>query len=154
MKSQRWVPPKNLGWWKVRGGYPQKTFGLMKSQRWAPFYKTWVDESKWWAPLWVDADSKKCQICVVQMAKNLVHSFYHILYQPKGVPIPSHNFSGTGGKNVPSEIITLHYALLGPCHFPIFHNFRKTWCITPFYIGEMIFFFRTKGGLSIILFII
>ena len=72
MKSQRWVPPKKLG--------------LMKSQR--------------WVPLWVDADSKKCQICVVQMAKNLVHSFYYILYQPKGVPSPSCNFSGTGGINI------------------------------------------------------
>ena len=30
----------------------------------------WVDESERWAPLWVDADSKKSQICVVQMAKN------------------------------------------------------------------------------------
>ena len=56
----------------------------MKSQRWAPPKNLWVDESKRWAPLWVDADSKKCQICVVQMAKNLVHSFYLILYQPKG----------------------------------------------------------------------
>ena len=57
MKSQRWVPPK-------------KPFGLMKSQRWAPPKNLWVDESKRWAPLWVDADSKKCQICVVQMTKN------------------------------------------------------------------------------------
>ena len=56
----------------------------------------WVDESERWAPLWVDADSKKCQICVVQMAKNLVHSFYHILYQP----ISSDNFSGSGGMYV------------------------------------------------------
>ena len=31
------------------------------------------------------------------MAKNLVHSFYYILYKPKGVPSSSHNFSGTGG---------------------------------------------------------
>ena len=57
----------------------------------------WVDESERWVPLWVDADSKKCQIGVVQMAKNLAHSFYNILYQHKGVPISSHNFSGTGG---------------------------------------------------------
>ena len=50
------------------------------------------------APLWVDADSKKCQICVVQMTKkNLAHSFYYILYQPKGVSSPRDNFSGTGG---------------------------------------------------------
>ena len=34
---------------------------------------------------------------MVQMTKNLVHSFYHILYQPKGVPTPRDNFSGTGG---------------------------------------------------------
>ena len=54
-------------------------------------------KSQRWVPLWVDADSKKCQICVVQMAKNLVHSFYHILYQPKGVPTSSCNFSGSGG---------------------------------------------------------
>ena len=54
-------------------------------------------KSEGWAPLWVDADSKKCQICVVQMTKNLVHSFYYILYQPKGVPIPRDNFSGSGG---------------------------------------------------------
>ena len=30
---------------------------------------------------------------MVQMTKNLVHSFYCILYQPKGLPTPSHNFS-------------------------------------------------------------
>ena len=30
----------------------------------------WVDESERWVPIWVDAVSKKCQICVVQMAKN------------------------------------------------------------------------------------
>ena len=29
--------------------------------------------------------------------KKLVHSFYYILYQPKGVPSSSHNFSGSGG---------------------------------------------------------
>jgi hypothetical protein len=86
MKSERWAPPKN--------------FGLMKSERWAPPKNFWVDESKRWAPLWVDADSKKCQICVVQMAKNLVHSFYHILYQPKGVATSSHNFSGSGGTSI------------------------------------------------------
>ena len=77
------TPWKPLGWWKVRDGHPLKTCRLMKSEG--------------WAPLWVDADSKKCQICVVQMTKNLVHSFYYILYQPKGVPIPRDNFSGSGG---------------------------------------------------------
>ena len=67
-------------------------FGIFwKSQRWVPPKNIWVDEKSE-----VDADSKKCKICVVQMAKNLVHSFYHILYQPKGVPTPSYNFSGTG----------------------------------------------------------
>ena len=50
-------------------------------------------------------------------------------------------------RSVPSEMITLHRGLLGPCHFPIFHNFRKTWCITPFYIGEMIFF-SDKGRIK------
>ena len=49
------------------------------------------------ALLWKDVDSKKCQICVVQMAKNLIHSFYYILYQPKGVPSSHCNFSGSGG---------------------------------------------------------
>ena len=29
--------------------------------------------------------------------KTLVNTFYHILYQPKGVPTSSHNFSGSGG---------------------------------------------------------
>ena len=43
MKSQRWVPPKNLGWWKVRGGHP---FGLMQIPRnakfkWFKMQKTW-----------------------------------------------------------------------------------------------------------------
>ena len=37
------------------------------------------------------------QILMVQMTKNLVHSFYDILYQSKGVPTPSHNFSRTWG---------------------------------------------------------
>ena len=34
---------------------------------------------------------------MVQMAKNLLHSFYYILYQPKGVPSSHCNFSGSGG---------------------------------------------------------
>ena len=55
MKSQRWAPPKK--------------FWVDESKRWAPPKKFWVDESKWWEPLWVDADSKKCQICGVQMTK-------------------------------------------------------------------------------------
>ena len=42
--------------------------------------------------------SKKCQIQMVKNAKNMVHSFYHILYQPKGVPTSIDNFSGSGGK--------------------------------------------------------
>ena len=71
----------------------------MKSQRWAPPKNLWVDESKRWAPLWVDADSKKCQICVVQMAiKPGTHFLLYTLYQPKGVPSSRNNFSGTGGK--------------------------------------------------------
>ena len=39
----------------MRSGHPQKTFGLMKNE--------------WWAPLWFDADSKKCQIQMVEMTK-------------------------------------------------------------------------------------
>jgi hypothetical protein len=31
----------------------------MKSKRWAPPKNLWVDESKRWAPIWVDEDSKK-----------------------------------------------------------------------------------------------
>ena len=42
-------------------------------------------KSEGWAPIWVDADSKKCQICVVQMAKKpgtlLVYSI-----NPRGCP--------------------------------------------------------------------
>ena len=31
-------------------------------------------------------DFKNCRICLVEMAKNLVNSYYHILlYQPKGM---------------------------------------------------------------------
>jgi hypothetical protein len=56
----------------------------MKSQRWAPPKIFWVDESKRWAPLWVDADSKKCQICVVQMAKNTVSLFLSYTLSTRG----------------------------------------------------------------------
>ena len=52
----------------------------MKSEGWAPPENVLVDESEGWA------DSKKCQICLVQMTKNLTHSFYYMLYQPKGCP--------------------------------------------------------------------
>ena len=38
------------------------------------------------------------------MAKFLVHSFYHILYQPKGVPSSRDNFSGSGGTYLESRI--------------------------------------------------
>ena len=31
---------------------------------------------------------------MVQMTKNLLHSFYNMLYQLKGVLTPSNNFSG------------------------------------------------------------
>ena len=74
-------PSKNLGWWKVRGGHPLKTFGLMKVRGGHPF-----------GLMEIPKNAK-----LVQMAKNLVHSFYHILYQPKGVPTSSCNFSGSGG---------------------------------------------------------
>ena len=43
-------------------------------------------------------------VYVVQMAKNLVHSFYCILYQPKGVPTSSQNFSGTGGTYLEKKV--------------------------------------------------
>ena len=61
----------------------------MKSQRWV-LPKNFT--------LWVDADSKKFQkIQMVQNAKNLLHSSYHIHYQPKGAPTSRGNFSGSGG---------------------------------------------------------
>ena len=69
MESERWAPPKPCGLMKVRDGHP---FGLMQIPKKAKF--------KWF-----------------KWQKPLAHSFYHILYQPKGVPISSHNFSGTGG---------------------------------------------------------
>ena len=72
---------------KVRGGHPSKTW-------WAPYLNLQVDKSESRAPLQVDADSKKCQIVVFEMAKRLVHSFY---YQPKGMPTSRDNFSGSGG---------------------------------------------------------
>ncbi len=74
MKSKRWAPPKKLGLMKVRGGHP---FGLMQIP-------------------------KNAEFVVVEMAKNLVHSFYYILYQPKGVTTPRDNFSGSGG-NIHSQ---------------------------------------------------
>ena len=43
----------------------------------------WVDESERWVPLWVDAYSKKCQICVVQKSKKSGALF---LLHPKGCP--------------------------------------------------------------------
>ena len=48
---------------------------------------------------------------MVQMTKNLVHTFYHILYQPKGVPTPRDNFSGTVGMSfsLHSAPISRHY---------------------------------------------
>ena len=54
------------------------------------------------------------QILMVQMTKNLVHSFYDILYQSKGVPTPSHNFSRTWGTYFPIGHIllgTIYHAL-------------------------------------------
>ena len=69
----------------------------MKSQRWAPPRNLWVDESKRWAPLWVDADSKKCQICVVQMTKKPGTLFLSYTLSTQGVPTSRYNFSGTGG---------------------------------------------------------
>ena len=67
---------------KVFGGYPPLTFHQPKCFLGVP----------------TSDFSKKCQIQMVQNAKNMVHSFYHILYQPKGVPTSIDNFSGSGGK--------------------------------------------------------
>jgi hypothetical protein len=67
MKSQRWAPPKKFWVDESKRWATPKKFWVDESKRWAPPKKFWVDESKWWEPLWVDADSKKCQICVVQM---------------------------------------------------------------------------------------
>ena len=69
----------------------------MKSERWAPPKNLWVDESERWAPFWVDADSKKCQICVIQMTKNPRTLFLSYTLSTQAVPTPRHNFSGTGG---------------------------------------------------------
>ncbi len=57
---------------KVRGGPPLKTFGLMKSER--------------WAPLWVDAESKNIKFMKFKWQKNWYTLLYYILYQPKGGP--------------------------------------------------------------------
>ena len=50
-----------------------------------------------WATLWVDANSKKCQICVVQMTKKPGTLFLLYTLSTQGGPTPSDNFSETGG---------------------------------------------------------
>ena len=71
MPSPRFGQPKGfkVGLIKARGGH---LFGLMQIPKNAKF--------KWF-----------------KRQKNLVHSFYYILYQPKGVPTSRDNVSGTGG---------------------------------------------------------
>ena len=66
-------------------------------------------KSEGWAPLWVDVDSKKCQIQMVQMTKNLTNtlSITYILYQPKGVPTPRDNFSGTGNLELYNSLLNV-----------------------------------------------
>ena len=78
----------------------------MKSQRWAPPKNLWVDECKRWAPLWVDADSKKCQIFVVQITKNPGTLFLSYTLSTQGVPTSRDNFSGSGGEKI-QELINV-----------------------------------------------
>ena len=63
---------------------------------------------KKWLIVWYYAQENKLCLRLMQITinakvkfkwqKNLVHSFYYILYQPKGVPSPIHNFSSSGGR--------------------------------------------------------
>ena len=76
------VPTSDFSSTQVFRGYPPLTFHQPKGYLGVP----------------TSDFSKKCQIQMVQNAKNMVHSFYHILYQPKGVPTSIDNFSGSGGK--------------------------------------------------------
>ena len=87
----------------------------MKSEGWAPL-KTYR--------LMKNVGSKKCQICLGQMKKKLVHSFYYILYQPKGVLTPRDNFSGTGG------------SLQGLLWKSFQHN---KYCPNPFNLNKIVF---------------
>ena len=60
-------------------------------------------KSQRWVPLWVDADSKKCQICVVQMTKNPGTLFLSYTLSTQGVPTSRDNFSGSGGMYMKKE---------------------------------------------------
>ena len=73
---------KNLGWWKVRDGHPSKKLGLIWKVRdgHPPNHVGWW-EWEMGIPLG-DADSKKCQISVVQMAKKP----WHTLINTRGCP--------------------------------------------------------------------
>ena len=59
-------------------------------------------KSEKWAPLWVDADSKKCQICVVQMTRKPLPFFLSYTLSTQGVPTSRDNLSGSGGILFPS----------------------------------------------------
>ena len=58
------------------------------------------------------------------MAKNLVHSFYYILYQPKGVPTSRNNFFGTGGTFLFLNDRIYSYTKKAIWHLAIWQN----WC--------------------------
>ena len=67
---------------------------------------------------------RNAKIQMVQNAKNLVHSFYHTLYQPKGVPISGGNFSGSGGKlQLESIKVKIHkFCFLCPLAHSVCHE--------------------------------
>ena len=58
-------------------------------------------KSEGWAPLWVDADSKKCQICVVQMTKKPGTYTLSIIHSIN----PRNNFAKKHDKKQPDFIM-------------------------------------------------
>ena len=95
----------------MRGGPPLKTFRLMKSKR--------------WAPLWADADSKKCQTCVVQMTKKPGTLFLLYTLSTQGVSPPLATTSL--GQDVTYLCIVISKRKVrGMCaHAPSQHCFRQ-----------------------------
>jgi hypothetical protein len=65
-----------------------------------------LKKSEEWATLWVAADSKKCQIQMVQMTKKNWYTLSIIF------SIPRENFSGTGGMYSNGQVFFLSDVIL------------------------------------------
>ena len=87
-------------------------------------------------------------LCSSNGKKKLVHSFYHIPHQPKGVPYPRNNFSGTGGTSKCAANYIISFEVYNGC---IGQQILKLWRQEswPFILAELPIYREYARGSSV-----